>query len=58
MWHHGYQHYSIFSFFFRHYHYVVIFITVIYILGSIYRHEVILVWLVSIHIGFFMYKSD
>lgn len=48
-----------FILFFRHYHYVVIFITVIYILGSIYRYEVILVWLVSIHIGFlFMYKSD
>lgn len=53
MWHHGYQHYSIFSFFFRHYHYVVIFITVIYILGFIYRHEVIPVWLVYIHMGFF-----
>lgn len=40
-------------FFFRHYHYVVIFITVIYILGSIYRHEVIPVWLEYIHMGFF-----
>lgn len=46
-----------FFIFFRHYHYVVIFITVTYILGSIYRHEVIPVWLVYIHMGFFLCLS-